>query len=199
MRYSQDHRSATKAKIVTAASRSMRSKGPDGIAVAAVMAEVGLTHGGFYAHFRSREALLVSALESAFEEARLRFLNAGEGRSRRRHIEDFVDYYISAAHRDSPESGCPLVAFGSDIPRQGPALRAAYDRGFQGMVRGLARMLSAPTQQEGEGLAASILAEMAGTVMLSRAVADPEISNQILQRARKSVKARLLSSMGSDQ
>ena len=198
MRYSQDHRSVTRAKIVSVASKAMRARGPDGIGVAMVMAEAGLTHGGFYAHFRSREALLVAALDSAFEEARRRFLTAGEGQTRQQHLEDFVDYYISASHRDSLESGCPLVAFGSDMPRQSPALRAAYDRGFQDMVRGLARLLSTPRPEDGEGGAASILAEMAGAVTLSRAVSDQEISNKILQQGRTSIKARLLSALGSN-
>jgi TetR/AcrR family transcriptional repressor of nem operon len=191
MRYKQDHKDETRKRVVSAAARAVRAHGPDGVSVAEIMAEVGLTHGGFYAHFRSKEALVAAAIEQAFVENGERIQRAAEGLGDGEYLDHFVDYYVSETHRDGLERGCPLTALASDLPRQGAAARAAYDAGLKRLISRLASRLTVGAPEDREALAGSMMAEMAGAVTLARAVADPEFSSQILAQTRAAVKARM--------
>ena len=191
MRYSDDHKEKTRTKVVRAASRAIRQRGPEGISVAEIMAEVGLTHGGFYAHFPSKDALVVAAVEAAFEDKRDHFDRAGEGLSPADQLSQFVDSYVSAAHRDRPERGCPVTTLSIDLPRQGGAARAAYDAGVKRLILRLASHLTVGAPGDREALAGSLLAEMAGAVVLARAVSDPILSDRLLADCRRSVKRRM--------
>src|SRR5215212_9091744 len=119
MRYSDRHKQETRTKVVRAAAAAVRAKGPEGLGVAEVMAEAGLTHGGFYAHFPNKEALVVAALEEAFGQSARRFARMTDGLSHAAALEVFVDSYVSPEHRAHPERGCPIAALSSDLPRQG--------------------------------------------------------------------------------
>ena len=191
MRYSEDHKEKTRAKVVRAAARAIRQRGPEGISVAEIMSEVGLTHGGFYAHFPSKEALVVAAVEAAFEDRRDHFIRAGEGLSPADQLSQFVDSYVSAAHRDRPERGCPVTTLSIDLPRQGGAARAAFDAGVNRLILRLASHLTAGGPGDREALAGSLLAEMAGAVVLARAISDPIHSDRLLDECRRSVKRRM--------
>src|SRR5204862_4389718 len=103
MRYSDTHKQETRKKVVRAAAAAVRKKGPDGVGVAEVMAEAGLTHGGFYAHFPNKEALVVAAIEEAFAQNGRRFNRLTEGMTARDALEAFVDAYVSTEHRVSPD------------------------------------------------------------------------------------------------
>ena len=107
MRYSEDHKQATHAKVLKAASRVIRENGPDRIAVAGIMAEVGLTHGGFYAHFASKDDLLVEAIGQMFVEARDNFEALTTNLPPREALTSYLDFYLSTSHRDRRDRGCP--------------------------------------------------------------------------------------------
>src|SRR6266436_6335451 len=99
MRYAESHKQETRQKVVRAAAAAVRAKGPDGVGVAEIMADVGLTHGGFYAHFPSKEAL---------GQSRRRFTRMTEGMGRDQALAAFVDAYVSTEHRSNPQRGCPI-------------------------------------------------------------------------------------------
>jgi len=191
MRYSQGHKEETRTRVVQAASQALRERGPDGVSVAEIMKEVGLTHGGFYAHFPSKEALVVAAVEAAFEDSRKRFIRAGEGLDPQQHLSQFVDYYVSQTHRDGLGRGCPVTTLSIDLPRQGGPARAAFDAGLRGLILRIASHLTVGAPEDREALAGSLLAEMAGAVMLARAVSDPVLSDRLLADCRRSVKRRM--------
>lgn len=190
MRYSDTHKQETRRKVVKLAATALRANGPEGLGVAAVMAEAGLTHGGFYAHFPNKEALVVAAVEEAFEQGRRRFGRLTEGMDGPAALTAFIDAYVSMAHREGRAGGCPVTALASELPRQPAAVRAAFDSGVQRMIERLAAWLP-----EGEpdpaGTAASLVAEMAGAVTLSRALADDELAERLLADCRRSLKARM--------
>ena len=190
MCYSESHKQQTRAKVLKAAAGAVRAKGPDGLAVAEVMAEAGLTHGGFYAHFPNKEGLVVAAIDEAFDQSRRRFARMLDGLDRPAAAAAFVDAYVSMDHRSRRASGCPVTALMSEAPRHPAAVRAAFDRGVQGMVLRVASLLP---EDEGdrESVAASLVSEMAGAVALSRAVADDDLAERLLAGSRRSIKARM--------
>src|SRR5882757_10768663 len=134
MRYSESHKQETRRKVVQAAAQAIRAKGPDGVGVAEIMAEAGLTHGGFYAHFPNKEALVAAAIEEAFGQSRRRFARMTEGMSSNEALEAFVDAYVSADHRNNPQRGCPISTLTNDLPRQGPLVRGAFDAGVANLI-----------------------------------------------------------------
>ncbi len=198
MRYSATHKAETHAKLVRLAGRTLREKGPDQLAVAELMGAAGLTHGGFYAHFKSKDALLAEALQGIFEESRQAFERLAKTLPPREALSSFIDSYLSPAHRDRPATGCPIVALTSDLPRQSRKFRAAFDAGVRMLVTDFTRRIEAAGVASDETLAASVLSAMAGAVMLSRAVADERLSDQLLAATRDSIKARLGLHDGAD-
>ena len=189
MRYGEDHKAETRERVVRAAANAMRRLGPDRVSVADVMSEVGLTHGGFYAHFKSKDALVGAAVEAAFAQSRWRLTQLALHDDPQVLLAGLVDFYVSADHRDHPERGCPIALLSSDIPRQGAPGREAYDAGVHGLIEVIATRLDGG--EERLGLAGSLLAEMAGAVALSRAVSDPELSDRLLAESRSRIKARM--------
>lgn len=190
MRYDANHKAETRKKVVKAAAAALRAKGPDGIGVADIMAEVGLTHGGFYAHFPSKAALLAAALEEAFDQSRRRYARMGEGAGKAEQLAQFIDTYVTAAHRDRPEGGCPVAALATDIRRQPPEIRATFDDGLRRITERLAGLLEVGPPEEREGLAASLFAEMVGAVALSRTLSDRDYSDRLLAEARQQIMRR---------
>src|SRR5262252_8941949 len=127
MRYSREHKQETHARIVRKASVRLREKGAHGVGVADLMKEAGLTHGGFYAHFPSREALLVEALARAGRDSAAALTRASEVRRGKTNstFRSLIETYLSDRHLASSETGCPVAALGSDMPRQSLAVRQA--------------------------------------------------------------------------
>ncbi len=191
MRYSETHKAETRDRILKVASRALRENGPEKLAVAEVMEAAGLTHGGFYAHFKSKDALLAETLKHSFGRARDKALRAVEGMPPRHALAAYVDFYVSANHRDFPASGCPISALSSDLPRQSKKFRAVYDEGVKSLVGTISGWLAEAGYEEPEKLAASVLSAMVGAVSLSRSVADRQLSDELLESARTGIKARL--------
>ena len=197
MRYSDTHKEETRKRVVKAAATAVRAKGPDGVGVAEIMAEAGLTHGGFYAHFKSKEALVAAAIEEAFGQSRRRFARMTEDMEAREALTTFVDAYVSAEHRANPQRGCPISTLANDLPRQGAMVRAAFDAGVEGLIGRIAAWLPEPDPAARRSLASSLLAEMAGAVALSRAVSDEAMAEQLLEASRARIKARMGLSQGA--
>jgi TetR/AcrR family transcriptional repressor of nem operon len=166
-RVSQAQAQENRKRIVETAARLFRERGTAGVSVADVMAESGLTHGGFYKHFDSKDALLVEAVEQAFAQQAERLAAADETR------DAFIARYLSPEHRDSPGAGCPSAGFGADLAHAGPdtPARAAYVAG----VTAYAHLL-------GDDLAT--LSTMIGAIVLARATAGTDLSDEILRAAR---------------
>jgi TetR/AcrR family transcriptional repressor of nem operon len=183
VRYSNDHKAETRKRVLHEAGREVRSKGPAHIAVGAVMKRVGLTHGGFYSHFSSKEELVNEAVDTMFADALDRSDRlAGTGRPQealRRHI----DLYLSPMHRDAPERGCPLPTLAGDIARATPAARERFADGVAMIMRRLTDAVSALEVEEPEVHASAILSQMVGAIALSRVVPRPA-SDAILANAR---------------
>jgi len=190
MRYSDTHKEETRQKVVKAAAAAVRAKGPDGVSVAEIMAEVGLTHGGFYAHFPSKEALVAAAIDEAFSQNSRRFARMTEGLAPAESLATYVDAYVTLRHRAMRDGGCPVASLSSELPRQGAPVREAYERGVKAMVGRIAGWLPEDTPER-ESLAASLVAEMAGAVSLSRAMSNDEEAARLLAASRKSIKARM--------
>lgn len=155
------------------------------------MREAGLTHGGFYAHFRSKDDLVAAAITAMFEEGRSRFFARTAGKQGIEALRAWVDAYVSPSHRDNPGGGCALAALTSDAARLEAPARAAFDDGLRGIVARFVSYLPVHDGFDAEGFAMAMLSEMAGAVALARATTNPVLSDRILDSARASLQARL--------
>jgi TetR/AcrR family transcriptional repressor of nem operon len=191
MRYDSEHKERTRQRVLTEAAAAIRAHGPDGIGVAALMAKAGLTHGGFYAHFKSKDDLVAQAIEFMFEEMRQRFYAQTEHADPATALGQFIDRYVSTRHRDTPEHGCPLPTLSGELARMPVSARQRFTVGFENVSRAVAHWLGALGKPAPERLASSVVAEMVGAIALSRAVEDPATSDRILKTTRDALKTRI--------
>jgi len=191
MRYDTDQKERTHRQILAEAADAIRRKGPDRVGVAEVMNKLGLTHGGFYAHFASKDDLIAQAITSMFDQGYGNFLRRTEGLEPRQALAAYVDWYLSPAHRDAPSGGCPLAAVSGDLPRLPEAARVRYSEGVERLAAALAQFLRKLKAENAEALAFSALSEMAGTLTFARAILDRGRSDQLLRASRRMVKTRL--------
>jgi TetR/AcrR family transcriptional repressor of nem operon len=192
MRYPKDHKAHTHDRIVRTAAALFRENGIEQISVPTLMARAGLTHGGFYAHFRSKDELVAEALEKGLDETTGRLLaiaDRGDG------LRSIVDAYLSRDHRDHPAQGCVLASLGSEVARGGkPARQALTSR-----LRRLAGALRALVGRSRQGLspqeqATGILAAMVGAMVLARATDDEDYADEILLSCRRFLEQNLTDS-----
>jgi TetR/AcrR family transcriptional regulator, transcriptional repressor for nem operon len=172
-------------RIVEAAARAIRRSGYGGTSVADIMKEAGLTHGGFYAHFTSREAMLAEAADRAGAEAAAvsaRVVAAGPPEQAMRRL---VQAYLSKEHVKDMEMGCPVAALGSEMPRQATEVRGAATRRIKEMIDIIARQAPDWGQPGAHEQALVTVATMVGTLLLARAVDDPKLSDALLKAASK--------------
>jgi len=191
MRYSDTHKAETRERILKVAAAKLRAEGPEKLSLAEVMKAAGLTHGGFYAHFKSKDALLIETLRHAFARSRQKAFKTVDGLPPLHALDAYIDFYVSPIHRDHPANGCPIAALNSDTPRQSKKFRTAFDEGVNGLTETVSTLLQAAGYDEPENLARSILSAMVGAISLSRSVADKQLSDDLLQAARTGIKARL--------
>ncbi|EEA04384.1 transcriptional regulator, TetR family [Burkholderia sp. H160] len=173
----------THERIVEVAARAIRRSGYDGTGVADIMKEAGLTHGGFYAHFPSREALLAEAADRAGAEAVALSEQIAASVPQEQALPSMVRAYLSKEHRDAVETGCPVSALGSEMPRQAPVVRRAATRRIKEMIDVVARQLPDWGQPGAHEQALLTVATMVGTMVLARAVDDPKLSDSLLEAA----------------
>ena len=171
--------------ILDVAARAIRRDGYAGVRVADVMKEAGLTHGGFYAHFDSRDALLVEALaragrESAAAVARAAEAKAGKGISAFRSL---VETYLADRHLASTETGCPVAALGCEMPRQSPAVREASAQRVERLIVAVRDTLPGAPRSTASVVAGTLV----GSLQLARALGDNAEGRAVLAAARKSL------------
>ena len=171
-------------RILDAAARQLREEGLAGAGVQRVMEEAGLTHGGFYAHFDSKEQLVGEALKTALAKARERLLAGGgtPGRERRGRI---LRRYLSRAHRDGPGAGCPLPSTSADVARAPAAVRRAYDDELRKIIACFEAELADLSAEDVHAHAIGTLALCVGSLLLARATPDPVLSDDILNSCRR--------------
>jgi TetR/AcrR family transcriptional repressor of nem operon len=190
MRYGERHKEQTRLRVLDEAAAAIRTKGAERVSVAEVMAAAGLTHGGFYAHFESKDDLVAQAITHMFDAAHSRFLNLTEGQDPAAAIASYVDFYLSPSHRLERANGCPIATLSGDLPNLSDRARERFSDGTERVVAGLAKLAKKLGVKDAQALAWSALAEMAGAVALSRTVSD-ERAEAILRNSRAIVKARL--------
>lgn len=187
----QGSKAQTRQRILDEAARVMRETGTEGIGVAALMKRVGLTHGGFYAHFASREELVEEVLKHMFAEADI-FKPAESVTRPAQQLADFIDSYLSEGHRNAPAQGCPLAALVSEVAHLPQPTRQIFAQGLNTMHASLTQILGELMLPEAEALASSVMAEMIGALALARACPDAEQASLMLQRSRAALKQRTL-------
>jgi TetR/AcrR family transcriptional repressor of nem operon len=190
VRYSDSHKAATRQRVLKEAAKEIRERGPDNVAVAGVMARAGLTHGGFYAHFASKDALVTEAIGTMFADARARTEKIDADGDPRAVLRAYVDFYLSPAHRDSRDRGCPLPTLSGDFARSQPATRDRFGAGVDGIAGRLAAPLAQLGHARAEAEAHALLAQLVGGVALARAVGDPALSDAMLEDTHASIVAR---------
>ncbi|MEI2453549.1 TetR/AcrR family transcriptional regulator [Lysobacter firmicutimachus] len=191
MRYTPDRKPQTRQRVLDQAARALHAEGPHRLGVAAIMREAGLTHGGFYAHFASRDELLAAAIERMFEQARDYWREAFAGQTPAQALRICIDRYLSPAHRDGRLGGCPLPPLSADLPHLPDAARAAYEAGAQRMHEGLRALIAAHRPgQDAEQQALSMRAELVGALLLARAQSARERSDALLAASREALHAR---------
>lgn len=190
-RYGTGHKQKTHDRIVAIAARELRLQGPEKLGVSAVMGNAGLTHGGFYAHFSSKDSLITAAIARMFTDA-ITFLQGHlENASANEGLSAYIDSYLSPEHRDEIEKGCPVVSLASDVPRLSPQARQAFATGLRDLLAAIASCLSALGINQPERKAQSLMSEIVGALSLARAESDSERSNEILAASRQEAKVRL--------
>jgi TetR/AcrR family transcriptional regulator, transcriptional repressor for nem operon len=176
---------ASHERIVSVAARAIRRSGYDGTGVADIMKEAGLTHGAFYAHFPSREAMLAEAATRACAEAAGAVANVVASVPADRALAAMLRAYLSPEHREQIEAGCPLAALGSETARQAPEVRRATTRHIKAMVDLVARQSPDWGQPAAHERALLTVAAMVGTLLLARAVDEPALSDSLCESALK--------------
>src|ERR1700704_2683576 len=188
MRYSKEHKQETHERIVKKASVRLREKGAHGIGVADLMKEAGLTHGGFYAHFDSREALVVEAFAYAMDRATERWRKLTQAPSSDKRLAVLVDSYLTTAHRDDPGHGCAVPTLGAEIARESPKTRKAFAAKLEQMIDMLAAQIPELPRKAARKQAMAVIATLMGTLVLARVAGNGDFS----ARTRGPVRGPLL-------
>ena len=186
MKVSREQVALNRERIVETAARLFREKGYDGIGVADLMKSAGLTHGGFYGHFDSKEDLLAEAAAHALKKSVQRWEGyLTEGRDTA--LDKIADGYLTRQHCDHPEKGCSVTALGADIARLGPKARHALTEGARGQVAVLQQLMDGADDAEKRRQALAKYVSMVGAIVLARAVDDEALSDEILQAVKDSL------------
>ncbi|WP_431824086.1 TetR/AcrR family transcriptional regulator [Burkholderia sp. F1] len=182
MGVSRQQAAENRGAIVAAAERLFRARGVDAVGLTELMKEAGFTQGGFYNHFKSKDALVAAVMEKAMQDR----ADAPAGPLQRQ-----VERYLSARHRDDVAAGCPLAGFAGDAPRLGAAARECYAGGLATYLDRFAERVAAQRAAAPESRRDAIAAfsQMVGTLLLSRAIADvdPALADEILDAGRRSL------------
>jgi TetR/AcrR family transcriptional repressor of nem operon len=190
MRYSREHKQETHARIVRKASVRLREKGAHGVGVADLMKEAGLTHGGFYAHFDSREALVVEAFAYAMDRSIEHWRKTVAQTPPEKRLSAIVESYLTATHRDDPGRGCAVPALGAEVARESPKARKAFAAKLEQMIDMIADQIPDVPRKAARKQASATLATMMGALVLSRIAGNGEFSEDILAAGREAALGR---------
>lgn len=191
MRYDSEHKRRTRERVLEQAALAIRRRGPDGVGIASLMAHAGLTHGGFYAHFTSKDDLVAEAVSRMFDDRIEAIRRELEGVAPEEGLARFIDRYLSVRHRDRRERGCPAATLAGDVARMPARARKPFDAGVRRMIALLADVLRTIGRPDPELLAASVVSEMVGGLALARGMTSAARSERFLAALRKSVKTRM--------
>lgn len=188
MRVSREQMAENRERILDTAATLFRERGFDGVGVADVMKAVGLTHGGFYGHFSSKDDLAAQALGRAFGSAN-QWLEEAKAAEPEAPLQAIASRYLSPLHRDDPGHGCPVAALGCDIARQGEASRQAATQGARAAIASLSSVMPGRSDEERRANALASYATLIGALVLSRMVEDKELSEEVLTAARAALRS----------
>jgi Transcriptional regulator len=189
MRKSKIETAETRRRIIEVAAQQFRSKGIQATGVNEVMSEAGLTHGGFYRHFESKNQLVAEACELGFTAVVDSFNALASNAQGKAGFKSIIDDYVSTGHRDNAADGCPLAGMGSELARADETTREAATEGFNRMVAVLAERVGDSQADTANSDAVFALAAMVGALTLSRIVTDPAASDAILQTVKRHLNA----------
>jgi TetR/AcrR family transcriptional regulator, transcriptional repressor for nem operon len=179
VRYGKQHKQATRRRIIQTAGRRFKRDGIDGAGIATLMADAGLTNGAFYAHFASKEELVATAVTDQLRAQRESLSVLAPGRA---GVEQYVRAYLSVEHRDNPDDGCPSAALLDEIGRCPDAVKRAYTDGLLVVIDDIAARLAPDDPPLARAKALSVFAMMVGTLQLSRALADSQLADEVLDQ-----------------
>ena len=184
MRYSEDHKAQTHQRIINEAAERFRRDGVGVTGLQPLMKALGLTHGGFYAHFKSKDDLVQQALDAAVEQLQV---SVDKTFAEEQPLATFIRHYLSSSHRANPGKGCPMPTLCSELGQRGQP-SPTTDAMVESRVARMAEHLQGPDATE-QGIA--MLSTLVGALMLSRSVADPELSDRILKGAKQQLLKQL--------
>jgi TetR/AcrR family transcriptional repressor of nem operon len=185
MRYRPGHKDQTRRRILAAAGRRFKEKGYAAAGLQELMRSADLTVGGFYAHFASKQELLAEALELTLDQNTELLFSGLEGLEGEAWVREVARRYLSRRHRDQAADGCPAPAIAADIARAGPEAREAFERAFRRCLCELSSHTPGRAGLEPEDRALGTMGLLVGGILLSRAVADRELSDRILQACKR--------------
>ncbi|WP_411088653.1 TetR/AcrR family transcriptional regulator [Streptomyces sp. 061-3] len=180
VRYRSEHKQATRQRIIETAGRRFKRDGIDGSGISILMKDAGLTNGAFYTHFTSKDDLVATAVADQLQAQNANIAaHAAPGRA---GLEQIVRWYLSAQHRDSPDGGCPSAALLDEIGRSTDPTKKAYTDGVLIVTEGIAARLAPDDPLSVRTKTLGAYAMMAGTLQLSRALADQQLADELLEQ-----------------
>ena len=188
MKVSREQMALNRQRLLDIASRRFRERGFDRVSVAEVMQEAGLTHGGFYGHFASKEALAAEAAAYALMQTADRWTATLENRGME-GLERIVDAYLSQRHLDAPGTGCAIAALGPELARQGEPVRSAFAAELEQLIAALTGFMPGADAAERRSRALPLMAQMVGTIVLARAFGRSVLATELLDAVRKAIAA----------
>jgi len=186
MRRSREDAAETRRRIVETASRLFRLRGITSVSVADIMGELGLTVGGFYRHFESKEALVIEAIAAASDELVLTYAQPARGAAGRAPLSELLDRYLSSAHRDHPERGCPVAALCADVAHESLPTKEAFTKSLRSLLEIVAGFAPGDTKDAHDHRLHAV-ASMVGAIVLSRATSDEALADNLLRVVRDGV------------
>ena len=191
MRYDNQHKQQTRRRVLEAAAEAIRTEGPERIGVAAVMTRAGLTHGGFYAHFDSKEMLVAATIDFMFDRDEAKFVETTRGRSASEALAVYIDFYLSIGHCGSRGTGCAMASLVSELPHLSASARERFTRGAQRLHRRLMDLLERVGVDDARSLALTLRSAMVGALAMARAQNNFTDGDAILQATRVDLLRRL--------
>jgi TetR/AcrR family transcriptional repressor of nem operon len=189
MKVSREQAAENRERIVQVAAKLFRERGFDGIGVADLMKAAGLTHGGFYGHFASKEDLAAEASDRALKELS-QYWSAVIDKAPDEAFSTIVNRYLSEGHRDAPGRGCLVAALGSDVGRQARPVRRVVTDGIQAFIGQLMQLVPGKSRAARRRRALADFAAMVGAVTIARAVDDPALSKDVLDAVASALSER---------
>ncbi len=184
MRYPVEQKAETHQKIVAAAARSFRRRGSESNGIARFMKELGLTHGGFYRHFESKDDLYVEAVARSFEEVADWLIAAAEAAPKGQELRAIIERYLSVEHLNDPGKGCVLAALAPEIARQPVEVRARINKAMRAFMERMLPYVPGRDPIEKLGQFFVLFPGMAGVLVFARAMADPQVRERVLGAAK---------------